>query len=78
MATKKVWNHMFVAGNPKMFKKVRSSSENPMLRSEALEDAKMAGDKGWRSWVEHSVTGERIYESETEKAFKSAQEEIEQ
>jgi hypothetical protein len=27
---------------------------------------------GWRVWVEHAVTGERIFESDVEKAYKQA------
>lgn len=63
---KKIWNVMFVAGNPQMFTKVLSEASNPHSRSEALADSEKVAAKGWRVWVEHTTTGERIFESEAE------------
>lgn len=72
MATKKNWNLMFVAGNPKMRSKVISNASNPLSRSEALAGAKKLAKHGWRVWVENSESGERIYESDIEKQYISA------
>jgi len=65
--TQKVWNLMYVAGNPEMFSKVRANASNPLKRSDALASAKTVAGNGWRVWVEHQDTGERIFESEQEK-----------
>lgn len=68
MSSNKVWNLNFVAGNPEVFNRVRTNPASPMLRSKALEAAQHLADKGWRVWVEHHDTQERIFESEVEKA----------
>lgn len=70
MANHKVWVVKLVAGNPEIFSDVKTGNGSPMMRANALEDAQIHGDKGWRSWVEHETSGERIYESEAEVAFK--------
>ncbi len=69
MAKQKIWNLMFVAGNPEIFTKVRASSSNPMKRSDALEAAEVIESNGWRGWVEHSETGKRIFETTVEREF---------
>ncbi|MBY7854368.1 hypothetical protein KW429_11730 [Vibrio fluvialis] len=71
MGTQKVWVVKFVAGNPEIFSDIKTAHGSPMMRGKALEDAKIIGDKGWRSWIENKTTGERIYESEAEIAFKN-------
>lgn len=66
---KKIWNLMYVVGNPAMFSRVTACADNPMTRAEALQSAeKVAGNGiGWRVWVERLDTGERIFESQAEK-----------
>ena len=71
MATQKVWNLMYVAGNPGMRSKVTSNASNPMKRSEALSAAEKVAANGWRVWVEHSVNGTRIFESDVEKTHQA-------
>lgn len=68
MATQKVWNLKYVAGNPAMFSKVTTAAGSPMKRSEALNGAEVieANGGGWRVWIEHTKTGERIFESAVE------------
>ena len=70
---KKIWNHLYITGNPALFKKITTDAENPMARSQALSNAERTEANGWRSWVEHADTGERIFESEAEIAHKKAQ-----
>lgn len=69
MASKKVWNLKFVAGNPSMFSKVTTAAGSPMLRSDALEGAEIVSKHGWRVWVEHAESQKRIFESAAEKQF---------
>lgn len=69
MATQKNWNLMYVAGNPDIFKKVRSDAGNPLKRSDALTAASKVAEHGWRVWVEHKETGQRIFESELETKY---------
>lgn len=70
---KKVWNLMYVVGNPAMFKNVTSSAGNPMSRAQALEGADtVAGNGGWRVWVEHHISGERIFESDAEREHRKS------
>jgi hypothetical protein len=57
MASHNNWDLMYVAGNPGIFKTVRSDSGNPMKRSAALDCANKLSDKNWRVWVQHSQTG---------------------
>ncbi len=76
MASQKVWNVKYVAGNPAMFSQVRTDAGGPYRRAEALVAAeKVAGNGGgWRVWVEHQETGKRIFESEAEIECKKASE----
>lgn len=72
---KKVWNLMYVVGNPAMFSRVTACAENPMSRAEALKGAETINRNakgGWRVWVEHHASAERIFESEPERAFRAA------
>ncbi|WP_298150863.1 hypothetical protein [Flavobacterium sp.] len=69
MATQKVWNLKYVAGNPEMFSKETTAAGSPMKRSAALSGAQTIESQGggWRVWVEHAETGQRIFESAAEK-----------
>lgn len=71
MATQKIWNVMYVAGNPGIRSKVTANASNPMKRSEALTAAKRVAANGWRVWVEHSGTRTRIFESDVEKSYRA-------
>jgi hypothetical protein len=68
MATNKVWKICYVPGNPAMFSRVVEDAANPYMKSRALAVAKFIADNGggWRVWVEHSITGKRIFESKAE------------
>lgn len=70
MATQKCWVIKYVAGNPAMFSRVTTDAAGAIKRSEALEGAANVAQNGWRVWVEHVVTGKRIFESEVEKVYK--------
>lgn len=70
MATQKCWILKYVAGNPAMFTSVRTDGSGPGRRGDVLEAAEKVAANGWRVWVEQAVTGERIFGSEVEKAYK--------
>lgn len=71
--SKKVWNLLYVVGNPTMFTRVTANASNPMLRADALEAAEKISGNGWRVWVEHHErSSERIFESRAERAHKAA------
>lgn len=70
--SKKVWNLMYVAGNPAMFSRVTANAGNPMSRADALEAAEKVAANGWRVWVEHHAHAERIFESKVEKEHKAS------
>lgn len=72
MASSKVWNLMYVAGNPDMFSKVTANAANPLRKADALADAAKVSSNGWRVWIEHKDTGERIFESLAEKEHRAA------
>lgn len=72
MATQKCWILKYIAGNPAMFTLVRTDGSGPGRRCEVIEAAEKVAANGWRAWVEHAATGERIFESEVEKAYKQA------
>lgn len=76
MATQKVWDVKYVVGNPAMFSKVTTAAGGPFRRAEALNGAETVAVNGggWRVWVEHHETGKRIFESESERQFKQAEE----
>ena len=67
--SKKIWNVKFVAGNPDIFSEVKMASGSPFTRAAADEAFSNLTRKGWRAWMEHAETGERITESNVEKAF---------
>lgn len=62
------WSVHFVAGNPRIMKKVLTDPESPMVRSKALEAANIIADNKWRVWVSDEA-GERIFESDAEKQY---------
>ena len=70
--SKKVWNLMYVAGNPAMFSRVTANADNPMSRADALSAAEKVAGNGWRVWVEHHARPERSFESQPEKDHKAA------
>ena len=74
--SKKIWNLMYVVGNPRMFERVTENAGNPCARADALEGANTVANNGgnWRTWVEHKDTGERIFESASEIAYRQAAE----
>ena len=65
----KVWNVMYAPGNTE---RVVGDGENPQTRNSALAAAAIVEKNGWRVWVEHSTTGERLFESANEKANREA------
>lgn len=73
MATQNIWNLKYIAGNPEMFSRVITAAGSPMKRSSALEGAEAVSKNGWRVWVEHADSGIRIFESEVEKMYLSAE-----
>ena len=72
MATQKCWLLKYVSGNPAMFTRITSDATGPCRRHEALRSAHQVSANGWRVWVEHAVTGTRIFESEAEVQHKAA------
>lgn len=72
MATQKCWIIKYVAGNPSMFSRVTTDGAGAIKRGDALAGATKVAANGWRVWVEHCVTGERIFESDIEKAYQQA------
>ncbi|WP_186168254.1 hypothetical protein [Burkholderia gladioli] len=68
MSTTKVWNLTYALGNTS---RIVSDASNPQVRTSALEGAEKIAANGWRVWVEHRKTGERIFESERERAHQS-------
>jgi nitrogen fixation/metabolism regulation signal transduction histidine kinase len=65
--TTKVWNLMYALGNTG---RVMGDAGNPQIRSKALNGAAVIDQNGWRVWVEHNTTKERVFENEREKAFR--------
>ncbi|WP_136631138.1 hypothetical protein [Marinobacter salsuginis] len=70
MASRKKWYVRFIAGNPEIFSDVKTEPRSPMMRSEALEAIGHIDNNGWRGWVEDE-SGNRIYETATEKRYTS-------
>jgi hypothetical protein len=61
MSSTKVWHVKYQIGATS---RVASSAANPQTRKGATEMAKkIANDNGWKVWVEHGKTGERIFDS---------------
>lgn len=71
--SKRIWNLMYVVGNPTMFTNVTSNASNPLPRAEAIAGAELIGANGWRVWVEHIDSKKRIFESEQERTFLEAE-----
>lgn len=71
--SKRVWNLMYVVGNPTMFTNVTSNAGNPLPRAEAIAGAERIGANGWRVWVEHIDSKKRIFESDQERIFPEAE-----
>lgn len=65
----KVWNLMYAVGNTG---KIVGDSDNPQVRKLALNGAAIIEKNGWRVWVEHVNTGERLFESEREKLHRES------
>ncbi|GGZ00644.1 hypothetical protein GCM10007388_37690 [Pseudoduganella plicata] len=63
------WSLKYVVGNPETSKRTTTYADGPGRRREILEAAAKVAANGWRVWVEHAVTGERIFESDVEKAY---------
>lgn len=58
-----MWNlNYFLGKTTRVFR----DAESPMSREKALEGAQTIAANGWRVWVEHARTGERIFESDAE------------
>ncbi len=55
-----------------MFTRVTTDAAGAMKRGDALAGDEKVAANGWRVWVEHAVSGERIFESDVEKARKQA------
>lgn len=60
----KIWNLKYAMGNTA---RIVSAHGNPLSRKEALEGAAVIEKNGWRVWVEHHVTGKRIFEGDRER-----------
>ena len=61
----KVWKLMYFAGATE---RMVPHADNPQTRKAALDNANAVAKNGWRVWVEHQRTSERIFESEAERA----------
>lgn len=74
MASKKIWNLLYVVGDPAIFSRVTASADNPMSRAKALAKAEAVANNGggWRVWVKRSDTSERIFESAAEENLQAS------
>lgn len=74
MAGYRIWNLKYVVGNPEVFTAVRTEAGGPYKRSEVLRLAQVVAGNGggWRVWVEHITSGERIFESVAEREYRKA------
>lgn len=66
--SKKVWHVKYVVGNPLMFERITTAAGGPFARKVALDGFANICQE-WRCWVEHVSTGERIAETDVEKAW---------
>jgi len=73
MARQKCRGLQYVAGSPAMFTRVTTDASGPGRRGDMLEAAEKVAANGWRVSVEHTITGERIFESDAEKAYQQVQ-----
>lgn len=62
---------MFVAGDPEKFTRVRTAFGSPFTRAGANEAFNNVASHGWRAWIEHAETQERIAESAVEKEYRA-------
>lgn len=69
--SRKTWNVKFVAGNPEIFTEVRTASGSPFTRLGAKEAFEIVANHGWRAWIEHAETQERIAETDAEKEYRA-------
>lgn len=63
------WKLMYAAGMPAT---VISDADNPLPRRIALERAQRIAAAGHRVWIEHYRSGQRLYENDREKAYRTA------
>ncbi|MBG0881935.1 hypothetical protein H0X90_34610 [Burkholderia sp. 9775_39] len=70
MSTTKVWNLTYALGNTS---RIVGDASNPQARTSAIKGAEKIAGNGWRVWVEHHKTGERIFESQSEKAYRETE-----
>lgn len=73
---RKVWVVSYIPGNPEVSRMgVYTDASGPHLRQAALDTAQriLSHSPRWRLWVHHRQTGERIFESDTEKEFQAEQ-----
>lgn len=68
---KKIWNVKFVPGEPLKSFHSPSDGKNPRTRGAALALANELALNGWRVWVEHAESFERIYQSAPEAVYRS-------
>lgn len=73
MASNQIWLLKYVIGAFGVCAHIRTDAASPFIRHKALESAERLAKNGWRVWVEHKETGERIYESEMEKLYNSGE-----
>lgn len=59
MASNRVWNLMYEAGNTG---RVFSASSNPQSRASAISSAEQLAVNRWHVWVEHVETKRRIFD----------------
>lgn len=74
MATQRCWILKYVAGNPAMSTRVCTEEYALCRRGVTLSAAEQVAANGWGVWIDYAVTGERIFESEAEKAYREAAE----
>lgn len=56
----RLWNLMYALGNTG---RMTGDAGNPQRRGQAISGAKKIAENGWRVWVEHSRSGQRIWDS---------------
>lgn len=69
--SKRIWNVKFVPGEPGKAVHTATDGQNPRARGAALAVANDLAKNGWRVWVEHAESFERIYQSAPEAAHRS-------
>ncbi|MFP3637636.1 hypothetical protein [Paraburkholderia sp. SIMBA_054] len=61
---------MYALGNAQ---RIVGDADNPHLGKSTLEGAAVIDKNGWRIWVDHHITGERVYENGRERAHRADQ-----